>query len=337
MGVTIRDVAAAAGVSTATVSRALHGDKRVTVRTRLRVQEAADRLAYRPSVIAARLASGTSGSIGYVVGHDELETSGPTLVAACGVLAAHDLDCSVHVVDRDVLAAASYLDRLRGRVDAAIVSLRPGDGAMHDAVAAASMPIVVVGAAVGGLPSVMIDPSCVGTLAADHLIATGHRRIAVVAPAALIDGHEGCDIWDAFVGAVGRRDAQAELEFLSGLDDTADAGERAMSMLLSRSSPPQAVLCLSESLTHGAARSLRRHGALPGRDVGLLGLGRESLADDLGVSMVAVNMRETGAVAASLLVAWLSGSDVEARVHTLAPSLVVRESTVFPGTGLRAG
>jgi LacI family repressor for deo operon, udp, cdd, tsx, nupC, and nupG len=337
MGVTIRDVAAAAGVSTATVSRALHGDDRVAVRTRLRVQEVADRLAYRPSVIAARLASGISGSVGYVVGHHELETSGPTLVAACEVLAAHDLDCSVHVVDSGDLAAASCLDRLRGRVDAAIVSLRPGDRAMHDAIAKATMPIVVAGAAVSGLPSVMIDHSGAGALAADHLLATGHRHIVVAAPAALMDAHERCDIWDAFDGGVRRRDPQADLELLAGVDDTSDAGERAMSMLLSRSSPPQAVLCLSESLTHGAARSLRRHGALPGRDVGLLGLGRESLADDLGVSMVAVPVREIGAVAASLLVALLSGSDVVARVHTLAPSLVVRESTVFPGTGLRAG
>lgn len=68
-----------------------------------------------------------------------------------------------------------------------------------------------------------------------------------------------------------------------------------------------------------------------------MGLGGDALAKDLGVSTITVPLREIGAVAATLLIAGLSGAEVEPRVRALAPSLIVRETTVFPGTGLRAG
>lgn len=180
MAVTIRDVAKAAGVSISTVSRALAKPDQVAEATRLRVQEAARALGYRPSPAARGLITGRTGNIGLVV--PDLEN--PYFSSICkGVQArARAAGYAVFIADSDEDAAveAEIVRSLAKQVDGVILcSARGSDDAVR--AVAAEHPVVLVNRTVDGVPSIACDNAggVQGVMA--HLLALGHRTIAYAA------------------------------------------------------------------------------------------------------------------------------------------------------------
>ena len=181
MGITIRDVAEASGVSTATVSRALRGLPNVDERTRARVQRIAGELDYVISPSASRLASGRTGSIAVVTPYIARWFFSTVLSGVEGVLHTADMDLLLTCIgdhsnsrQRSPVAA-----RLRRRVDGMlIIAVPPADPQLQDLIAL-DMPTSMIGLTTAGVPSVTIDDVAAARLATLHLSKqSGHRRLS---------------------------------------------------------------------------------------------------------------------------------------------------------------
>jgi LacI family transcriptional regulator len=315
MGATIRDVAEAAGVSVATVSRALHAGAHVAPGTRARVERAAARLSYTPSAAAARLRTGRHGSVAVLVGGRLTQGTVDVLAGASEELATHAVDCTVRIVGDH--GGAGDLRALPGRVDAALVV---GDVAIRqvDELAGAGLPLVVVGPAVGGQIGVDVDRSYGVRLVEGHLRAAGYEH-----PAVLADGSASSRAWSDRL-TVGPHRAPVGPERSS----TVDGAARAAASLLASTPDLDAIIATTDALARGAHAALVRHGRRPGEDIGLVGLGSEVLSDELDLTMVVPPDAQLGAEAARLALHLSGASAVEVTAAPLVPQLVVRGSTL---------
>ncbi len=180
MAPTIRDVASAAGVSQATVSRALSMPELVRPGTRARVEAAARRLGYRPNRAAQGLITGRTGNLGLIVP----DLSNPFFASVVkGVqAAARAADYSVFIADTDEEpdAEVDLLRALAKQVDGLILcSPRAPDDEL--AAIGSDSTVVLMNRRSGDRPSVTVDNADGMRQAVDHLAALGHRRIAYVA------------------------------------------------------------------------------------------------------------------------------------------------------------
>lgn len=180
MAPTIRDVASAAGVSQATVSRALSMPELVRPGTRARVEAAARRLGYRPNRAAQGLITGRTGNLGLIVP----DLSNPFFASVVkGVqAAARAADYSVFIADTDEEpdAEVDLLRALAKQVDGLILcSPRAPDDEL--AAIGSDSTVVLMNRRAGDRPSVTVDNADGMRQAVDHLAALGHRRIAYVA------------------------------------------------------------------------------------------------------------------------------------------------------------
>jgi 5-deoxy-glucuronate isomerase len=182
MGVTIRDVAQRAGVSTATVSRILSGASASRPATVAAVRDAAEALGYRPSSIARSLKTRTTSTLGLIV-TDVHNPFFPELVRAVED-AAWERGFRVILCNgaRDPGREADYLALLQdGRVDGLIVAAGHLTDAHAAHLAMRAVPVVVVNSEREdlGVPTIASDNRAGGRQAAEHLLALGHVRFAI--------------------------------------------------------------------------------------------------------------------------------------------------------------
>ncbi|MDL4776991.1 LacI family DNA-binding transcriptional regulator [Actinomadura xylanilytica] len=184
---TIKDVAAAAGVGIATVSRVFSGTGSVSAPTRARVLAAAAELDYRPSALGRGLKLRSSGGIGLVV-PDVTDPFRAELIA--GVLACA-ASLGEHVVldvsHGDAAREAEIVDRLVGQRVDGIIAIPAGETAEWRAAAGVGASVVFADRALPGLPeipSVRADDGAGVRALAEYLVGLGHRRVAFLGAAA---------------------------------------------------------------------------------------------------------------------------------------------------------
>ena len=332
MAITIRDVAEAAGVSTATVSRALRGLPNVDPATRDRIATVASKLDYVISPSASRLASGRTGSIAVITPFISRWFFATVLSGVESVLQAAGMDLLLMSVT-DAASGHHRLPpapRLRRRVDGVlIIAMSPSDPQLRD-VLNLGMPTSMIGVNVGGVPSVMIDDVAAARIATQHLINLGHTRIGMIggSPAELPFTAE-------FDRENGFRQAMEE----SGLETTPmleafgyftiQGGEQAMTALLTQKNPPTAVFAMSDEMAFGALRSLRNHGLKPGVDVSVVGVDGHDMSEHLELTTVVQPVFDLGRIAAEALLVQLRTlpQDVNLEPTRVPTQLVVRSST----------
>ncbi|MEV1331964.1 LacI family DNA-binding transcriptional regulator [Micromonospora costi] len=310
---TIDDVARLAGVSTATVSRALRGLPTVSPQTRRRVLAAAEQLEYAVSPSASRLAGGRTGTVAVVVPRITRWFFATVVEAVeeflhqCGYdLLLYNLGGREQIRQR-VLRAAN----LHKRVDAIMLVATPLRGADLSALTALEVPGVIIssGTPVPGWPCVRIDDVAAARLATRHLLDLGHRRIAH------ISGDPDDEL--AFTTHVDRRRGyQAALRSAGLRPDpsldvesqfTIDGGTRATAELLARGEPPTAIVAACDEMAMGAMTALRDAGLRVPEDVSVIGIDDHDLAGVLGLSTVAQPAAEQGLLAARILLDPLGG------------------------------
>lgn len=330
----IRHVAARAGVSVGTVSRALRGQPGVAPATRHRVQTAAGELGYVASPSAASLASGRTMSIGVVVPFITRWFYASVVQGAEGVLAAAGYDMLLYDLAgradaRNRLLSGRFLEK---RVDAALLVTLDLNPVEREALRRLDRPIVLVGGS-SGFPSVSVDDVRVGVTATEHLVGLGHRRIAFVGVdrstrgtfLAAGDRRRGYRRALRSVGVAADRDLEAAGDF------TIASGREAMQSLMRLEEPPTAIFAASDEMAMGCLHAIRQAGLQVPEDFSVIGIDDHEMSPLHDLTTVAQPVNEQGRVAASLLLEQLQGGDVAADTTVVVPTeLVVRATTGPP-------
>ncbi|MEO5654139.1 MAG: LacI family DNA-binding transcriptional regulator [Marmoricola sp.] len=332
----IHDVAAAAGLSTATVSRALRGLAGVSEATRQRVLDAAVALNYVPSRAAAGLASGKTRTVAVVVPHVTRWYFATVVQGAEEVFRREGYDLLLFNLGGDPEARHRVLQthQLTKRADALLIlGLQPTEAEkiwLRDH----APPVALVGASVPEWPSVRIDDAAAAATAVLHLLELGHRRIAFVGG----DLDEALDFATPRARRYGYRstlatagivpDPALEQVGLFTIAGGVEAGKR----LLALSDPPTAVFCASDEMAIGVLRSAQLAGLRVPEDLSVVGIDDHEMAEFLDLTTVAQPVLEQGRRAArqvlDLLSAARSGTPADHNDHLELPTeLVVRGST----------
>ncbi|MEU4426532.1 LacI family DNA-binding transcriptional regulator [Actinoplanes sp. NPDC024001] len=316
--VTIYQVAERAGVSIATVSRALRDDTPVTDETRRRVRQAAADLDFTPSRPARSLAEGRHAATGIVFA-DLVGPSYAEVVLGYEAVAA-SLGSSVLILaTRDRADAADAVRDLARRVDGlAVLGRTVGDDVIT--AVAATLPVVLIARdPVPGVDTVRTGNVRTARALAGHLRRHGYRRFAFLG-----DPDGAPDVagrYAGFAAAVGDGCSPVPSP---GLD--LEAGERAARELLRRGRPPQALVCANDELALGALRAAEAAGLdVPG-DLAVTGWDDLLAARFAGLTTVAQPMRSLGATAARWLNQRISDPSPAARRRVLPTRLLVRRS-----------
>ncbi|MFF4854626.1 LacI family DNA-binding transcriptional regulator [Streptomyces rubiginosohelvolus] len=331
----INDVARRAGVSTATVSRALRGLDRVAEATRLRVLEAADELGYTISPAASRLAGGKSRTIAVVVPFVTRWFFGQVIAGAEATLREAGYDMLLYNLgDAEGRNRLFSGNRLRDRVDAALVLSLPLEGSEVAALQALNVPVSVVGSFPSAFSGVRIDDVEASRTAVQHLIHLGHEKIGLISGVPVDEGIPFTSQVDRRIGyssamANGGLDVLPDLEAIGHF--TLNGGAQAMTRLLSGRIVPSAVFVESDEMAFGALLALRRAGMRAGEDMSVVGFDGHEMAELMDLTTMVQPVRQQGVVAAQHLLAALENSTTEPQHTTLATELILRGSTAPNG------
>lgn len=326
-----------AGVSTATVSRALRGLPNVAESTRERVNQAAQALGYVPSSAAAGLASGRTMAMGIVVPSLTQWYYATVIEGADSVLRGANYDVNLfnlgwHGRDAE-RARVFHRSILRKRTDAVLALCIDFTPEERRQLASTGHPTVIVGGRVRGLRHVDIDERGAARMATEHLLKLGHRRIAHLGGAYLPGltrqvpklrrkGHEHA-----------LRDAGIPVDsalYRPGPFSVA-AGRAGMAELLARHlARPTAVFADSDEVAMGAILAVWDAGLRVPEDISVVGIDDHELAASFGLTTIAQEPYRQGALAAQILLDDIAGRAGKARSVRFPVHLVHRTSTAPP-------
>lgn len=175
------DVASAAGVSIATVSRALRNVPGVSDRTRERIQQIARELSYVVSPEASALSRGQTGRVAIVMPRLDAWFYSAMIASMAPVLRAADFDMLVYQVEAE-RERTRFLRELpaRRKVDAVILTALPMRQSEVDRLELLGVHVVIAGGRVRDYPYVEVDDVEVGRMAVQHLLDLGHTAIAMI-------------------------------------------------------------------------------------------------------------------------------------------------------------
>lgn len=333
MTASIGEVAELAGVSAATVSRALRGLPNVAPSTRQRVLEAAEALGYVADATAARLATGYTLTVGAAVTHLGQWFTSQVLASVEAVVtrAGYDL-LLLTVVERAHRQQLAAGKRTQGRVDGLIAVDVALDQHEQRQLARTGVPAVLVGIESRHVPSVGIDNVAAARAATHHLLALGHRRIGlighVIEPAQ--DFPSARQRRDGYLAALRAADVAADPALEAVGNFSLEGGGEAAAALLDRPDPPTAIFALSDEMAAGALRVAKDRGVAVPEQLSVVGFDDHEAAAPLGLTTVAQPVAGQGERAAELLLAQLEHGRGQPRHVPLPTRLVVRATTGPP-------
>lgn len=322
------DVAKDAGVSPATVSRAISQPLLLASDTLARVRASAHKLGYRPDAAARALASGRSRTIGAVM---------PTLDNAIFSRALQAMQ-TVLATEGYQLLVASHNYSGAAEADAIRMLLASGvDGLMlvgaerapdaEAAIADAGVPVVLTWRTTSGFAGVTVDNERAGRLAARHLVELGHRRIGVVTGL-----HSFNDRQRARLAGARAYLAEAGIalpDWLSSQQPTTLAGGRAgCATLLALAEPPTAIIGGIDLIAIGCMIEAQSRGLdVPG-DISVVGIDDLDMSAHLSPPLTTVHIPtgRIGAETAAKLLRLIQDEDTAATTE-LAIDLVIRRSS----------
>ncbi|HEX4737080.1 MAG TPA: LacI family DNA-binding transcriptional regulator [Allosphingosinicella sp.] len=324
--VTIRDVARAANVSVATVSRALSGSETVTPRTRSHVLQIAEKLDFVPHAGAQSLSLQRTDTIGVVL---------PDLHGEYFSELIRGLDLGARSMRQNLLLSASHGDiseaiaalrSMRSRVDGLVVMAPFADGELVGDALKGAVPLVLLNSARSGSHAAFAVDNHAGALAvARHLLAAGHKKIAFIGgPPDNLESQERLR---------GFRDAHREAGVKAGPilrgNFREESGFAAATLLLLRGERPDAIFAANDAMALGCLHALKNAGiAVPG-DVALAGFDDIPVARflDPPLTTAGVPIAEMGREAVEYCVKLVRGELTKPVHKVFAPALAVRASS----------
>ncbi|GGM26185.1 LacI family DNA-binding transcriptional regulator [Micromonospora yangpuensis] len=326
----MRDVARLAGVSHQTVSRVLNGHPHVREQTRVRVQAAIAELHYRPNRAARALVTGRSQVMGVVAQNTTLY--GPASLLSAFELVAAEAGFAVSVGsvrNLDRTSIAQVVERHLAHRVAGIVVIAPVESAGEALeVLPTGIPLVTVdGDPRRPVPLVTVDQVEGARLATQHLLDAGHQTVwHVSGPADWFDSAGRIAGWRQALRAAG-----AEVPPLIQADWSAESGYRC-GQLLARMPAVTAIFTANDHLALGVLRALHEHGRRVPDDVSVVGFDDVPEAAYFIPPLTTVRPDFDAVAAASLdlLMEQIESGSNRALRHTIAPTLITRDSVAAP-------
>lgn len=326
----IQDVADAAGVSTASVSRFLGGQK---VRTADQIRAAIAALNYTPSTVARSLKTGRHNAIGVIV---------PDITNPFFAGLVRGIEDQARLNGHDVILGNSdespaqeeaLVQTLMKRVDGLIVAPIIEEDQSILGLSKTAVPVVLVDRSVNSTiyDSVLVDNIGGIQMAVEHLVKLGHRDIAFISGP--LTSTPGRARHNGYILATAAHELDYRPEFVIEGDFREEGGHAALRALWSLPHRPTAIVVANNLMTIGALKALNELQVSVPETVSIIGFDDLSFAELLQppLTVIAREDNDQGSRAAKLLFERISGERTRAgEVTTLPVQLIVRKSTAPP-------
>ncbi|MGW5682639.1 LacI family DNA-binding transcriptional regulator [Nonomuraea sp. NPDC003754] len=317
MAVTIRDVARASGVHVSTVSRTFSAPHLVNAETRTRVLAVADDLGYRPNRAARALTTGRTHNLGLIVADIANPFFSSLIKAAQAQARLRDYHVFVADTDEDPQVEEELIQAFAKQVDGVLLC---GPRLANSTIErlGEQVPLVVVNRRVKDMSTVLMDVGRGARQAIEHLVALGHRRIA------LVTGPSGS--WTSKEMQAAATAGEADVVFLGPNPPTELGGRSAVTDVIA--SGATGVLAYNDLVAIGLMEGLAERDTQVPRDVSVIGVD-DILPGRFGsprLTTIAMPTAAAGRMAVDMLLNPVDAAGAPG-VTTLETSLVVREST----------
>lgn len=320
---TIRDVAAAAGVSTATVSKFVNGTQRFSPAVEARLSSTIEELGYRSNPMAQSMITGRTKAIGLSV----LDIANPhyasVVKGANRVAQAHGYTVLLVDTEETPERERQLLEALSRRVDGMIVYSRTPEEEL-DWLLALDRPSVFFGRPDRiGLPSVASDDQLGAFMVTRHLVAQGHQRVGYL-------GYANSRRNPERMAGVREALAAQDLELCVFEADApvSGAGEKLCSSIMLGRQPLDALVCFNDLLALGFMKAAQTLGFRVPDDISVVGFDNIQFGSFASPALTSVdlNSEKMGAAAMRKLLASIEGQEVEP-LTVVNAQLVLRAST----------
>jgi LacI family transcriptional regulator len=327
--VTLRDIARVVGVAPSTVSKALNGLGDVSEPTRARIAAVAARLGYRPNAIARSLRVRRTRTLGVITNDPEGGFTTAMVHGIADVASDHSFGVFLCNSYGRVAKERQHIELLLDKqVDGIIIISFKVEQRGAPAAAIGDMPLVYLYAYTSATDSPCILPDDEGgaSIATDHLLSLGRRRIAFInGPPSYEATHLRLAGYEKSMRNKGLYDPAL---VRTAADWNQDSGFALAQKLMGQENPPDAMVCANDELAAGAILGLSQLNLRVPGDVALVGFDDRPFAPHLPVPLttIALPLVEMGVQAANRLFGALAGDPVKnERVHVPC-RLVIRES-----------
>jgi LacI family fructose operon transcriptional repressor len=320
----IKDVARAAGVSPATVSRTL-GNGPVSAEVRAKVIEAVRSTGYRPNLSARRLRSQDSQTIGLIVA----DISNPFFTAVARAVEDAAYQAGLRVIlcntDENPEKEAMYLNLMEEERVTGVIFAPTRVTVERLATEKPKFPIVLIDRAgnAGWEDAVVLDNRAAATMLVEHMVAQGYRRIAGIFGNASTTGIERCE---GFSSAMTRLGLAPDVRFVP---PSAAASAALLADWLRSPERPEAVMASNGLLLMGVVRAVREAGIRMPEDLAVAGFDNESWTDLVapGITVVEQPVTAIGQASVKMLLERLQTPGAPGRKLVLRGQCVMRGST----------
>jgi DNA-binding LacI/PurR family transcriptional regulator len=334
--VTLKDVAAKAGVSYQTVSKVLNQQAQVTPETEARIWTAVSELNYQPNISARNLRTQASKLIGYGWSHPPGRSTHPVLDrflhSAAHAAESYGYHLLTFVLGDDLNANLSAYNDLHARrqVDGFILANTVQDDPRIARLIEQQIPFVSFGQANDSWEFcwVDVDGRYGIELTVNHLLQRGHRRIAFITwPEGSQSGYHR---EQGYLYSLQEAGVIPNPAWIRRGQDMAQTGAEGLNELwaLPEADRPTAVVCISDLIAIGAMNAAAAAGLAVGQDVAITGFDDVPMAEFLHPPLTTVRqpIAEAGQRIIDLLLAQINGEAFTCAGTLLRPELVVRES-----------
>lgn len=334
MKATIYDVAREAGVSIAAVSQVINGKGKISEERRHEIIRVMERLHYQPSLIASALTGKRTYTIGLLVP----DISNPFFAEIARAVEdqGHQLGysliiCSTENKDERVERYISLLQQKS--VDGIVIGTGIDNKETLKPFLDKAIPIMMIAREMPGLDvkTVIVDDYAGGRMAAEHLLALGHRRVAVLAESPRLSSSR--ERIRGFRQGVERAGGELPDSSVKACGDVlVEEGKRQAAQLLQAAERPSAIFCCNDLLAIGTLQAAKQLGLRVPADLSVVGFDNTILASvtDPPLTTVAQPTEKMGRIAVDQLIGQIAKEEAGELRTVMQPELIVRNSTAEP-------
>lgn len=324
----IRDVAREAGVSVATVSRALSAPDKVSPASMAKVQKAIEKVGYSPNMLARNFRSARSYTIVVLV--PDITNPFYSQVIRSIEDRAQQKGYAVLLGDTrrgEAEREQEYVRRVETRLADGIIQLRPHSKKQGHTIPDSVACVNAAGCELTFGPSIRIDNRGASKSMVDYLISLGHKRIGVIS--GLKDNPHAIDRMAGYKESLLEAGIPFEKELVAEGDFTMWSGLNCAFQFCNMANPPSAIFCMNDEMAIGAIQTFKTQGFRVPEDISVTGFDDIPYARycDPALTTIAQPTEEMGKMAMDMLLRIINNEPLTQQDCVLPSEFIIRKST----------